>query len=137
VRYILDTDTCIWALREKEPVFSRVRSFSPDELAVTAMTEAELRYGALNSRDPASGLARVEMFLSAPIESLPFDSDAASWHAELRLALRHGPIGERDLVIASVVMASAEGGAESTFVTRNRAEFTRVPGLLCEDWTEA
>jgi tRNA(fMet)-specific endonuclease VapC len=132
VRYILDTDTCICVLRQREPVFSRVRALSPDDLAVTAMTEAELRYGARNSSNPIAGMARVETFLSAPIESLPFDSDAARWHAELRYALRPTPIGERDLVIASVAVANGH-----TFVTRNTAEFARVPGLVCQDWTTA
>src|SRR5215469_10513490 len=104
-RYVLDTDTVIWMLRERDPVLSRVRTRSPDELAVTTMTEAELRYGALNSSNPTAGFARIDAFLSAPIERLPFDSDAARWHAELRWALRSRPIGERDLIIASVAMA--------------------------------
>ncbi len=131
MRYILDTDICIRVLREKEPVVTRVRALSPDDLAVTAMTEAELRYGARNSRDPVAGLARVEAFLSAPIECLPFDRDAARWHAELRYALRGNPIGERDLVIASVAVATGY-----TFITRNTAEFNRVAGLARADWTE-
>ena len=130
MRYILDTDICIWVLRQREPVFSRVRALSPDDLAVTAMTEAELRYGARNCSDPTAGMARVETFLSAPIESLPFASDAARWHAELSYALRPTPIGERDLVIASVAVANGH-----TFVTRNTAAFARVPGLICQDWT--
>ncbi len=129
-RYILDTDTVIWMLREREPVWSRVRARSPDEVAVTTMTEAELRYGARNSTNPPAGLARIEAFLSAPIERLPFDSEAARWHAELRWALRSRPIGERDLIIASVAMAQ-----QQTLVSCNQAEFRRVPGLALEDWS--
>ena len=72
----------------------------------------------------------LEAFLSAPIEALPFDSEAARWHAELRWALRARPIGERDLVIASVTMAQ-----QHTLVSGNRAEFSRIPGLAVEDWT--
>lgn len=131
MRYILDTDICIWVLREKEPILSRVRGLSPDDVTVTAMTEAELRFGARNSRDPAAGLARVNAFLSAPIECLPFDREAARWHAELRYALRTNPIGERDLVIASIAVATGH-----TFVTRNTTEFERVPGLARVDWSE-
>jgi tRNA(fMet)-specific endonuclease VapC len=130
VRFILDTDTCIWILRETEPVLSRVRAQSPDDLAVTAMTEAELRYGARNSRDPAAGLARVEALLSAPLETLAFDREAARWYAEIRYALRATPIGERDLVIASVVVATGH-----TLVTHNSNEFAPVPGLVQVDWT--
>lgn len=130
MRHLLDTDICIWVLREREPVLSRVRRESPGDLAIASMTEAELRYGARNSSDPDAGLARVESLLSAPIEVLPFDRHAARLHAELRYALRSQPIGERDLVIASVGLAHG-----LTLVTRNSREFVRVPGLTTADWT--
>lgn len=128
--YLLDTDTCIWVLRGRDATLSRVRSCAPEDIAIAAISEAELRYGARNSRDPAAGYARIEAFLSAPIDVLPFDRDAAHWHAELRWALRSKPIGERDLMIASIAMAQ-----QRTVVTGNRAEFSRVPGLVVEDWT--
>lgn len=93
------------------------------------MTEAELWYGAWRSRDPAGSRQSVAAFL-APLTRLPFDSEAAERHAELRFALRAQPIGERDLVIASV--AVAQGLA---LVTHNTREFSRVPGLTVEEWT--
>lgn len=130
MRYILDTDTCIWLLRERQPLVARVSNLSPDDVAVAAMTEAELRYGARKSHDAARAMRQVEAFLAAPIDSLPFDSDAARWHAELRYELRANPIGERDLVIASI--AAANG---CVVITGNMAEFARVPGLVCENWS--
>src|SRR5258708_7241248 len=39
------------------------------------------------------------------------------------------PIGERDLMIASVALAR-----DLTVVTHNVGEFSRVPGLKSEDW---
>ncbi len=72
------------------------------------MTEAELWYGAWRSRDPAGARQSVASFL-APLVRLPFDSEAAERHAELRFALRAQPVGERDLVIASVGMAQGAG----------------------------
>lgn len=131
MRYVLDTDVLIWLLRGKDPVLSRVRSLSPEDLAVTTMTEAELRYGALNSSDPGRNLTRVEAFLAGPIESLAFDSAAARTHAEVRYALRSRPIGERDLVIASIAVAQG-----SALVTGNTRELPRVPGLFIENWFE-
>ena len=127
--YVLDTDVLIWVLRGKEPIFSRVRELSPADLAITTMSEAELRYGALNSSDPARNLARVEAFLTGPVESLAFGRDAARSHAEIRHALHSHPIGERDLVIASIALVS--GGI---LVTGNSREFARVSGLAVEDW---
>ncbi|MGH7460027.1 MAG: type II toxin-antitoxin system VapC family toxin, partial [Longimicrobiales bacterium] len=106
-RYLLDTDTCIWVLRLRDPVLSRVRGTSPDDLVIATMTEAELMFGALNSRDAERNLERLDVFLAAPFEVIPFDREAARRHAELRLALKRRPIGERDLIIAST--ASAHG----------------------------
>ncbi len=130
IRYLLDTDTCVWILRERESVVARVRATSPDDVAVSTVTEAELLFGAHNSRDADRNLERVEAFLSARFEILSFDRESAQRHAHLRLALKKRPIGERDLVIASTALAN-----NLTLVTCNAREFARVPGLTLEDWT--
>ena len=129
MRFLLDTDTCIFALRHDPEVRAHLGRLSPEDVAISTMNEAELRYGALNSRDPAKGHKDVQAFLT-PILVLPFDTDAAREHARLRMALRSMPIGERDLVIASVAVAR-----HLTVVTRNHREFGRVPGLETADWT--
>lgn len=128
MRFLLDSDTCILALRHDPAVKARLQALAPSEVATSAMNEAELRYGALNSLDPDRRARDVEAFL-APIQVLPFDGDAARHHARLRLALKSKPIGERDLVIASVAMAH-----RLTVVTHNLREFARVPGLRALDW---
>jgi tRNA(fMet)-specific endonuclease VapC len=130
VRYLLDTDACVWLLRGQAAMRARVRAASPDDLAISSMTEAELRFGALKSSDPARNLARVEALLSAPLAILPFDRGAARRHAEARFALRARPIGERDLVIASTALAHG-----LSIVTGNVRELGRVPELEVEDWT--
>lgn len=128
MKYLLDTDTCIWILRHNPEVRSHLDRLTPGDVAVSAMNEAELRYGALNSNAPAKRTQDVEAFL-APILVLPFDAEAGKEHARLRLALKTKPIGERDLVIASVAIAH-----HLTVVTHNQREFGRVPGLKTIDW---
>ncbi len=126
--YLLDTDVCVWAIRGRGPAAPRVRSRSPDELAVCSMTEAELRFGLIKRDSPANRIA-TEAFLDEVGTVLPFDSDAARRHAELRFAIRAQPIGEHDLLIASVAMAN-----KLTLVTGNVREFSRIPGLKVENW---
>lgn len=109
-------------------VVSRLASLSPGDVFVASMTEAELRFGALNSAEAEANGARVLTFLE-PMEILPFDSEAAGHHARIRFALERTPIGERDLVIASV--AASRG---LTLVTDNVREFSRVEGLRVESW---
>lgn len=129
MNWLLDTDTCIDALRHRPSILRRLKAVSPDDVAVASMTEAELWYGAWRSRDPAGARQSVASFL-APLARLPFDSEAAERHAELRFALRAQPIGERDLVIASVAVVRG-----LVLVTHNMREFSRVPSLAVEEWT--
>jgi tRNA(fMet)-specific endonuclease VapC len=130
MRYLLDTNTCIYALKLRGRVVETMREHSPADLGVTIVTVAELWFGARKSSRPAATRREVDAFLSA-LEIVPFDKPAADAYAEIRWTLeRKGrPIGERDLLIAAV--GSARG---LTVVTHNRSEFARVPGLETADW---
>ena len=46
MRYLLDTDSVSYALRGEGQVGNRIRERKPSELAISAITVAELRYGA-------------------------------------------------------------------------------------------
>jgi tRNA(fMet)-specific endonuclease VapC len=130
VKYILDTDICIFALRRRMGVLDRLLRESPDDISVSAMTEAELTYGAIKSADPERAEPQVAAFLE-PVLVLPFDSDSARKHAEIRFALRATPIGERDMVTAAVAAAN-----RLVLVTHNTREFSRIEGLALEDWAQ-
>lgn len=130
MRYLLDTNTCIAAIRQQRGLLARMMQVPPDDLAVAVMTVAELWFGALKSANPARGRAVADAFL-APFEALPFDEEAADSYAAVRhhLESRGTPIGERDLIIAATALAHG-----LTVVTSNTREFGRVPGLRLEDW---
>jgi tRNA(fMet)-specific endonuclease VapC len=131
VKYLLDTNTCIAAIRNNVAVLGRMMNMPPEEMAVAVMTVAELWFGALKSANPARGRAVTDAFLE-PFDLLPFDESAADSYASTRrhLQLRGTPIGERDLIIAATALAQG-----LTVVTNNTREFQRVPGLIVEDWT--
>lgn len=125
---LLDTDVIVDVLRQRPAVVRRLETASPDDFAITSVTVAELAYGAERSADPARAHALWRGFIGS-YQVLPFDRDAAEHHGRLRCALRHGPIGERDLLIAAIAVAN-----HLTVVTRNAREFGRVPGLRVEAW---
>ena len=132
MKYLLDTDTCIFALRQRMGVLRRRLQESPDDIAVNAMTEAELIFGAIRSPAPERARPQATAFLELVLV-LPFDREAARKHAEIRWAIRSRPIGERGLVTAAVAVAVAHG---LTLVTHNPREFSQVEGLALEDWAE-
>ena len=63
--------------------------------------------------------------------SLPFDDAAAEPYGRIRadLTARGQTIGGNDMLIAAIALANG-----CTLVTHNTAEFSRVPGLVIEDW---
>ncbi|AMV23091.1 tRNA(fMet)-specific endonuclease VapC [Gemmata sp. SH-PL17] len=91
---------------------------------------AELRYGAERSADPIKVHNAVDVFASQFI-SFPFDDNCARRFGEIRHALMSlgKPIGPYDTMIAAVALANG-----LTLVTHNTSEFSRVAGLVWEDW---
>jgi tRNA(fMet)-specific endonuclease VapC len=130
VKYLLDTNTCVYAIKRIPAVIERLKALSPVDLGVTVITLAELWFGARKSSRPEQTRASVDAFLR-PFEIIPLDKDAAESYAEIRHRLERlgRPIGERDLLIAAI--ARSRGLA---VVTHNVSEFGRVPGLAVEDW---
>lgn len=131
MRYLLDTNTCIFAINERPAVLRQLAQRDPTDLAVAIMTVAELWFGARKSKRSARARAIADAFL-APLPIIGFDEKAADAYANARFELerRGTQIGERDLIIASVGLAHG-----LVVVTNNMREFGRVPGLEVEDWT--
>jgi tRNA(fMet)-specific endonuclease VapC len=103
------------------------------DIAVSVITEGELRTGAAKSSVPAKTLRAVEHFLQ-PISILEFTSADAASYAEIRAKLeRTGvPIGPLDtLIVAQAV------GRRLTLVSNNQREFGCVPGLRLDNWAAA
>lgn len=128
---LLDTCMCIFLIRAKDPAIrERCSRFGVGELAISSVTESELRHGAEKSMDPAKNHRQLDLFLlSLPV--LPYGGDCARHYGEIRrhLEVAGTAIGAMDLLIA------AHGRAAGLIVvTHNSREFTRVPGLIVEDW---
>lgn len=130
MKYLLDTNTCVYAIKRLPPVIERLKALSPEQLGVPIVTLAELWFGARKSSRPERTRASVDAFLR-PFEIVPLDRDAAESYAEIRFRLERlgRPIGERDLLIAAIARSR-----DLTVVTHNLGEFGRVPGLVVEDW---
>ena len=131
MKYLLDTNICIFAIRQKpQRVTDKFLQFQADELAISTVTLAELRYGADKSSNPGKNHAALNSFL-APIATVDFDPQCADHYGTLRVRLeRLGlPIGPLDTMIAAHALR-----LRLPLVTNNTKEFARVPGLKLEDW---
>jgi|SRR5438105_15235502 tRNA(fMet)-specific endonuclease VapC len=131
VRYLLDTNTCSYAIKGNRPrVRERLLKVPMAEVGISVVTEAELRFGIARLPQASRLNIVVEEFLLR-VEILSWDSDAARHYARIRAALeREGePMGNLDMMIAAQALA-----AEAALVTSDRV-FRRVRQLTIEDWS--
>ena len=132
MKYLLDTNACVSHLRSagKSKVGRRLAAASGSDVVLCSIVRSELVFGAHRSRDAATNLAEVLLFVNG-FASLPFDDVAADICGELRAKLTGSglPIGPYDIMIASIALANGV-----TLVTHNTSEFQRVPNLAIDDW---
>jgi tRNA(fMet)-specific endonuclease VapC len=132
-RYLLDTNIASCIITGNSPaVDRRLGRVAMADLAISAVTEGELRFGA--ARLPhATRLHNLieDFFLRVAI--LPWDSNAAQQYGQLRATLeREGqPMGNLDVMIGAHALA-----LDAILVTDDRA-FARIKKLKIEDWTKA
>ena len=133
MRYMLDTNICIYVIKHKpETVFQKLQNTNPEDVCISSVTYAELVHGVEKSAAVEKNRLALSMLL-ANMEILDFDVDAADCYGKIRADLekKGTPIGPLDMMIA--------GHAQSlgyTVVTNNVKEFSRVSALKIENWAE-
>ena len=129
MRYMLDTNICIYIIKHKpEKVFRELKKHNPSEVCISSVTYAELIHGV----EKSAAVEKNRLALSN-IEILNFDVNAANCYGKIRANLekKGTPIGPLDMMIA--------GHAQSldyTVVTNNVKEFSRVTDLNIINWAE-
>lgn len=138
--YILDT-SAIGYVEQRHPATMRrlqaVLAESGNQVVTTIVTvEERLEGWLLECRKAQTGRARVTAFaalheaidLLLQREWLPFTEAAAAFFDQQHSLKKL--IGANDLSIAAIALS-----VNGTVVTRNYADFARVPQLKFEDWT--
>ena len=129
--FLLDTNACVDYLTGRYPkVIARMQASSPDDLFLSSVVVAELRYGADRSARRRTNHKRIDEFVEE-IEVLAFDLEAAAAYGRMRARLEEGgtPIGPNDMLIAAHALSR-----RLTVVTDNTSEFRRVKGLKVANW---
>jgi tRNA(fMet)-specific endonuclease VapC len=131
-RYLLDTNTASYIIKGNIPlVRERLLKVPMSRVLISAVTEAELLFGAARRREAVRLKVAIDEFLLR-VDSLPWDTNAARHYANLRAGLEIGgiPMGNLDMMIAAHALA-----IESILVTNDRS-FRRIKQLKIEDWTK-
>jgi tRNA(fMet)-specific endonuclease VapC len=135
MRYMLDTNICIYLIKKNPPdVVNRLRTLRRGDAVMSVVTYAELRAGveiqsASHSAEQRDLDIRVLQSLITRIPVLPFTESAAECFGVMRAALRDRNRDTMDRLIAS--HASSIG---LTLVTNNETDFRDYPELSVENW---
>lgn len=130
MKYMLDTNICIYAIKKQMPLLQKLLAKDPSELCISSITLSELLFGIEKSNMKESNRKKLMTFLTN-IAIIDYDGDAALEYAKLRSALeRTGqPIGAMDMLIAAHALSK-----DMILVTNNEKEFKRVDDLKLENW---
>lgn len=130
MRYMLDTNICIYLMRGVPPsVVARFAQFTQGDLCLSTITLAELRSGVSRRGDDRSRVEAVINRLLELVPALPFDSLAAESYGRIWQAARSRRRDALDRLIAAHALA-----ADCALVTNNEADFCDYPGLRVENW---
>ena len=132
IRYLLDTNIASCIIKGNSPAVDRhLTRVAMAELAISAVTEGELRFGAARLPHAARLHSLIEDFFLR-VAILPWDSEAAQQYGRLRATLeREGqPIGNLDAMIAAHALA-----LDAVLVSNDHA-FGRIKKLRIANWTK-
>ena len=129
-RYLLDSNSVSDLIRHPGGKVARRFAVVGEPVVCTSIIVAcELRFGAAKKGSSELSI-RIDQLL-ASFNVLPLDRKLDRHYAEIRahLSRKGQPIGSNDLLIAAHTLA-----LDLILVTANVDEFSRVPGLLIENW---
>jgi tRNA(fMet)-specific endonuclease VapC len=127
--YLLDTNICIYIIREKPPsVLTRFSKIKPGDVGISVITLCELEYGVENSSNRDKNKEALNLFV-LPLVVFSLTVPVGEEYGRIRYASRKNQIGAYDLLIAAHAIQLG-----FTLVTNNIREFQRIPGLRCENW---
>lgn len=130
MKYALDTNTLIYFFKGMGKVAPKLLMQAPGDILLPAVVLYELETGIAKSQAPAKRRDQLNELLKV-IQVIPFEAKAARIAADIRADLEQqgrmiGPLD--NLIGASAIAAGA------ILVTRNTSEFSRISGLIVENW---
>ena len=123
IRYLIDADSSIFAMVDANaPITRRIGSCAPGDIAISAISFAEIALGTQLQKPPPRGV--LDAFIAA-IPLLPFDEPAARAYAKLPLKR-----ARFDRLLAAHALSIG-----AAVITNNESDFADVPSLKVENWT--
>lgn len=131
LRYLLDTNICIYITKQKPTsVLHKFQHTPAGAVGMSIITYGELFYGAQKSQHTKKTLVLLDELTSLiPPLALPLEAGKDYGDIRSRLEKQGKSIGNNDLWIAAHALAQ-----NLILVTNNTKEFSRIPHLKLENW---
>ena len=129
MQYLLDTNICVFILRQKFGVGERMLQAGVSNCFISELTYAELLYGAECSDNPEKNKTLISRFLSR-IRVVPI-KDAIPLFAKEKARLRKDGTLVEDFDLLIGTTAVKEG---LTMVTENTRHFQNIDGIQLDNW---
>ncbi len=124
IRYLIDANAAVYAMDVGyERLTDRIAECAVGEIGISVISFAEVAYGTYVGKPPSSEV--LEAFIAA-IPLVAFDEAAARAYAQLPFKR-----ARFDRLLAAHALSIG-----ATVITANLADFSDVPGLVLEDWTQ-
>ena len=131
MKYLLDTNICIYFLKGKYGLKEKFDNIGIDNIYVSEITVAELKYGAEKSNYPDKN-RKVIQKLSSRFKLIPiFNSLDVFAKEKARLKNEGKPIDDFDLLIGATAIAN-----DMILVTNNEKHFDRLIKIEIDNWTK-
>lgn len=132
MKYLLDTNICIYMFKGLYGLPERIRTVGFGEFAISEITLAELIFGVYRSNRIAQNRTVVDEF-AKHITIIPISGVMDIYGQEkARLLSRGQPISDFDLFIGATAITHG-----LTVITRNVREFQRIQNLNIENWVDS
>jgi tRNA(fMet)-specific endonuclease VapC len=132
VAYLIDTDIYIYLTAGNQEIRDRIEAAGEDNIFISAITVAELYFGAFASKQKDKNLKVIWKNLEN-LQILNFNKHSGKVFGRLKAELKKKGrlIADMDLAIASIAIQN-----QHVMVTHNLKHFNRIDELLIEDWCE-
>jgi tRNA(fMet)-specific endonuclease VapC len=130
LKFLLDTDTCVYLLNGNPSLKKKVEEVGVFSLAISNSVLAELYFGAYNSKKVEDNLKRINLF-KKNLTILSDSQESALRFGKIKADLRSkGKIIEDfDILIASIAIVNS-----CILITNNTDHFERIDDLQIENW---
>ena len=130
-KYLIDTNICVYYIKGQFNLHEKFTEIGADNLYISEITIAELKYGIENSTKKKDNRKTVERFITS-IQIVPIIGSLDIYAKEkARLKKKGQLIDDFDLLIGSSAIAN-----EMVLVTRNVKHFNRISSINIENWVD-